>query len=210
MKSTAPTGSMYNRRTFLQVSAAASSVPLIGIAAKAWPALAADPSPGRVSLYKLVYTEDHPAALAFGRAAGAAGLPAQAIGRDVTALWYQDLYHRWRQGPAAIAGMTPARVAFCLQTLAQDFGMRMVFRAQHTPLRTGGLEHRLTGPRSVLARAGLLDTGEGWSTGAAALVRDCPAELSSQGTGALTSDCASGFAFREPLVSWVLAPVSRA
>jgi hypothetical protein len=201
---------MYNRRTFLQASAAASSVSLFGVAAGAWPANAAAASSGKIDLYKLVYTEDHPAAVAFGRVADAAGVPAQAISRDVTSLWYDDLYHRWRQGPAAIAGMTPVRIAFCLQTLARDVGMRMVFRAQHTPIGSGRLEHRLEGPSSVLERAALLDTGAGWSRGAAALVRHCPAEFSSQCTRALTSASATGFAFREPLVSWVLAPVLRA
>jgi hypothetical protein len=203
-------GSIYNRRSFLQASAAASSVCLIDVAAGACPASAGWASPASIDLYKLVYTDDHPAAVAFGRAAGASGIAVQAIGRDVTALWYADLYHRWRQGPAAIAGMTPVRVAFCLQTLAQDAGLRMVFRAQHTPMASGRLEHRLIGPRSVLEGAGLLDAAEGWSSGAAALVARCPAEISSQSTRTLISGSATGFAFREPLVSWVLAPVSRA
>lgn len=193
---------MYNRRSFMQVSAAASSVALL---ARSLGALAATTKP--IDFYKVVFDRDHPATLAFGRAAGNAGLAAQAIGRDVTALWYDDLYHRWRQGPAAIAGMTPARVAFCLQGLGQEAGMRLVFRAEHVPASDGRLAHRLTGPASVLDRAALLNTAD-WPGGAAQLVRDCPAEFAAKSV-ALTSAAASGFAFREALVSWVLAPPAR-
>jgi hypothetical protein len=123
-------------------------------------------------------------------------------------LWYDELYHRWRRGPAAIAGMTPARVAFCLQGLAQEAGLRLVFRAEHVPASDGRLSHRLTGPAAVLERAGLLN-GSDWAAGAAQLVRHCPAQFTAQSV-ALTSAAASGFAFREALVSWVLAPPARA
>jgi hypothetical protein len=201
---------MHNRRTFLQAVAAASSVSVSGGVIGMWPTGVPAATARRIDLYKVVFDQGHPAAVEFGQAAKAAGLTAQAIGRDVTSLWYDDLYHRWRQGAAAIAGLTPARVAFCLQVLGQDAGLRMVFRAQHTPLSDGRLEHRLTGPSSVLERAALLDSGAGWSRGAAALVGHCPAELSSRRTLALTSVSATGFAFREPLVSWVIAPASHA
>lgn len=202
-------GPTHNRRSFLQAGAAASSLLLSGLAVGAW-RVSSSTSSGKIDLYRLVYTEDHPAAVTFGRAAVASGIPAQAIGRDVTSLWYDDLYHRWRQGPAAIAGMTPVRVAFCLLTLAQDVGMRLVFRAQHTPVASGGLEHQLSGPRSVLDRAGLLNRAVDWPLGAAQLVTGCRADFSAKSTAAVTSVSASGFAFREPLVSWVIAPPSRA
>jgi hypothetical protein len=200
---------MYNRRSFLQAGAAASSVSAIGGAMGAWPSSVLAATSSRIDFYKVVFDQGHPAAVVFGHAAEAAGLPAQAIGRDVTSLWYDDLYHRWRQGPAAIAGLTPVRIAFCLQMLGQDVGMRLVFRAEHTPMGDGTLKHKLAGPKSILERAAVLDTSAGWSHGAAALVSQCPAEFSSKSTRALTSASATGFAFREPLVSWVIAPVSR-
>lgn len=201
---------MHNRRTFLQAVAAASSVSVSGGVIGMWPTGVLAATARRIDLYKVVFDQGHPAAVDFGQAAKAAGLTAQAIGRDVTALWYDDLHHRWRQGPVAIAGMTPVRVTLCLQVLAQDAGLRVVFRAEHTPTRDDRLVHRLTGPRSVLNRAGLLDKAADWPLGAARLVSDCRADFSAKSTVALTSVSASGFAFREPLVSWVIAPASRA
>jgi hypothetical protein len=197
---------MYNRRSFIQASAAASSVSVLAAGLGAWPVGALAAAPSRIDFYKVVFDREHPAALVFGQVARNAGLAAQAIGRDVTALWYDDLYHRWRQGPAAIAGMTPARVAYCLQVLAQAAGMRMVFRAEHLPTADGRLAHRLTAPRSVLDRAGLLDQAADWPRGAAQLVADCPADFSAKSTLALSSPSASGCASRQPLISWVIAP----
>src|SRR5580658_7346561 len=111
---------MHNRRSFLQAVAIASSVSVTGGVMGMWPTGVLAATSSRIDLYKVVFDQDHPAAVDFGHAAAAAGLTAQAIGRDVTSLWYNDLYHRWRQGAAAIAGLTPARIAFCLQVLGQD------------------------------------------------------------------------------------------
>jgi hypothetical protein len=201
---------MYSRRSFIQASAAVSSASLFAAGLGAWPAHVSASASNRIDLYKVVFDREHPAAVAFGAATGDAGLAVQAIGRDVTSLWYDDLYHRWRQGPVAIAGMTPVRVAYCLQVLAQDAGLRVVFRAEHRATGDGRLAHRLTGPRSVLDRAGLLDRAVDWPLGAAQLVTGCRADFSVKSTAALTSVLASGFAFKEPLVSWVIAPPSRA
>jgi hypothetical protein len=197
---------MYNRRSFIQASAAASTASVLAASLGAWPAGALAAASGRIDFYKVVFDREHPAALAFGQAAGNSGLAVQAIGRDVTALWYDDLYHRWRQGPTAIAGMTPVRVAYCLQVLAQDVGMRLVFRAEHMPAADGRLAHRLSGPRSVLRRARVLERSADWPSGVAQLVRDCPADFSAKSTLALNSPPAGGAASRTPLVSWVIAP----
>jgi hypothetical protein len=207
---TAVTGLGYSRRTFLQASAAASSASLFAAGLGAWPAHASAGVSERIDFYKVVFDREHPAAVAFGGATAKAGCAVQAIGRDVTALWYDDLYHRWRQGPVAIAGMTPVRVAYCLRVLAQDVGLRVVFRAEHAATGDGRLAHRLSGPRSVLDRGVLLNQGADWPLGAAQLVTGCRADFSAQSTAALISTSASGFAYREPLVSWVIAPPSRA
>jgi len=196
---------MYNRRAFIQGSAAASSAAVLAASLGAWPAGASAAASSRIDFYKVVFDREHPAALAFGQAARNSGLAAQAIGRDVTALWYDDLSYRWRQGPAAIAGMTPARVANCLQVLAQGSGLRMVFRAEHVASGDGRLVHRVTGPRAVLDRARLLDESADWPRGVAGLVRDCPADFSGKSSLALNSPSASGATSRQPLVSWVIA-----
>jgi hypothetical protein len=192
-----------HRRDLLKAGLAVSALPAV----VAWPAagLAAAPS-----FYKLVYDRDHPVAVDFGRNAEAAGQPTYAIGGDVTALWYDDLYHRWRQGPAAIAGLTSVSVAMVLEMMAWDAGLRTAFRAEHTPTAAGGMRHALTGPEPMLAHASLLDTGAAWGVGASKLLSRYPAAGSARST--LTLDCAPapGVAHAEPLVSWVFAPVARA
>jgi hypothetical protein len=207
---------MCNRRTFLQagalVSAAAS---VIGGAISAWPASAEAAAPSKIDFYKVLFDQDQPAATAFGDAASAAGLPthglrAQLLGHDLTALWYDDLYHRWREEAVPIAGMTPARVAFYMQMLGQDAGLRLVFRAEHTQTSDGRVQHRLSGPKSVLGLAALLDAGSDWSRGVAEMVRRTPAQPSDRGSLVFSSTSVVDSGMKEPLVSWVIGPVSRA
>jgi len=194
-----------SRRTVLQAGIAVAGTAAIATSAGAWLATRGS----LIAYYKVVYDREHPAAQSFGRAAAAAGLPAQAIDRDITSLWYHDLYHRWRQGLVAIAGMTPVRTAFCLQLFAQDVGMRVVYRAEHRPIASGALEHRVTAPAVLLRQCSQLDAGRGWAAAAAALVGQCPAELKGRAGRVLCSAEASGFAHDETLVSWVIAPVPR-
>lgn len=130
------------------------------------------------------------------------------MGRRLDAL--DDLYHRWCEGAVAIAGMTPVRVAFYMQMLGQDAGMRVIFRAEHTQTRDERVQHRLLGPRSVLDQAALFSARSNWSRGVAELVRRIPAELSDKASLVFSSVSAAGSGLTEPLVSWVIAPVSRA
>ena len=45
---------------------------------------------------------------------------------DVTPVWYDDLYHRWREGPTLLAGLTAHGPVFCLDQLAKAHGMRLL------------------------------------------------------------------------------------
>lgn len=191
-----------SRRDFLQASAAAFAVPLLaGGSAAAWADTLLPAVPGH-DFYKVLFDRESPAAAAFGRRAVALQLPAVEVGREVTSLWYDDLYHRWEQGPAAIAGLTVPHVAFCLQILARDVGMRVMYRGEHSPLGDGRIRHRLTGPADELARAALLDAD--WTQGTAQLVGCCHA--TPERTEVEFISAAGHLAIDEPLVSWVLAP----
>jgi hypothetical protein len=202
---TGPAATTITRRSLLQAGLAVASASVL--ASSAGGALV--PRGARLSYYKVYFDREHPAARAFGRASAAAGLATQAIDRDVTGLWYHDLYHAWRRQLVAIAGMTPVRTAFCLQLFAQDAGMRMVYRAEHRPMAGGGLEHRVTAPAAVARQCGQLDVGAAWAEAAAGLVQQCPAQLRGRAARVLRSTQATGFAHDEPLVSWVIAPVAR-
>jgi hypothetical protein len=47
---------------------------------------------------------------------------------DVTELLYQQLVPYWRDEQGVVAGITGARAFFCLETVALDHGVRVVFR----------------------------------------------------------------------------------
>jgi hypothetical protein len=131
---------------------------------------------------------------------------------DITDLWFHDLDARWKQSPAAIAGLTAQGALFCLERLAWDHGMRVVFRGDHRYLPDGSIEHALTGPESVVRQAaGLRDEGDGWSARIATLVarfpedRPVPAKMTIHARAAAPASAAT-----EELISWVIAPVAGA
>ena len=123
---------MTSRREFLKTGLAASALLPLGARADLG---AFEGVPGAaVSIYKVVYDTRFPASIAFARRAAARGLAVHAIAGDMTRFWYDDLYHRWRQGPAAIAGLTTHGPLFCLERLAWEQRMRVVYRDEHAPV----------------------------------------------------------------------------
>ena len=136
---------MTSRREFLKVGLAASALP---VAARA--AFAADPSAATVPLYKVLYDTRFAASVAFARRAAARGLVVHAMAGDMTRFWYDDLYHRWQKGPAAIAGLTAHGALFCLERLAWDQRMRVVFRGEHSLAADSCVAHRFDGPATLL------------------------------------------------------------
>ena len=54
-------------------------------------------------------------------------------GRDVAALWMNEIEPRLRLGPVAIAGLTGAATLFCLDLLARDYGAHVVQRNAAEP-----------------------------------------------------------------------------
>src|ERR1044071_1531847 len=107
---------MLKRREFLQIGIAASALPLAAQAARASEPLGwLGPAAPAVPLYKAVYDSRVGASVAFASRAQELGLAVHAIEGDMTRLWYDDLYHRWRNGPAAIAGLTAHGPMFCLE-----------------------------------------------------------------------------------------------
>lgn len=195
---------VHSRREFLEACAVASAVPLFaGGVATAWAESLLSPA-AAPQFYKVLFDRESPAAVAFGRRARGIQLPAVEVGREVTSLWYDDLYHRWREGPAAIAGLTVPHVAFCLEILARDVGMRVMYRGEHSPLGDGRIHHRFKGPADLLAKTSLLDAD--WTHGTAQWVGCCQATL--ERTEAEYISVAGHNAIDEPLVSWVIAPRS--
>ena len=115
---------MTSRREFLKVGLAASAL----LPAGARASLAVVEAPAAVSLYKVLYDTRFAASVAFAQSAAARGVAVHAMTGDMTPFWYDDLYHRWRQEPAAIAGLTAHGALFCLERLAWEQRMRVVYR----------------------------------------------------------------------------------
>ena len=63
----------------------------------------------------------------FGLQAREAGVDCAAIEGDITHLYFHDLSLRWNSSPTTIAGLSTKASLFCLEMLACDRGMRLVY-----------------------------------------------------------------------------------
>jgi hypothetical protein len=129
---------MISRRTILQGAVAATSLPILALpilASVAWQRTPKQGEPNvaldHPSLYKVLVDQRFAPARAFGREAQWRRQAVRAFNGDVTDVWYHDLYHRWKEGRAAIAGFTTYGALFCLQELARDARMRVIHRVEH-------------------------------------------------------------------------------
>jgi hypothetical protein len=162
-----------------------------------------------MALYKALYDLRFADSIAFARRVESLGVAVHAIEGDMTRVWYDDLYHRWRSGPAAIAGLTAHGPLFCLERLAWDHGMRVVFRAEHKFSSAACVAHELTGPVVMLDEASGLDMSETWAARIADVVTRCPRGRAEIASTALSLGQRAGRA-EDSLYSWVIAPAIRA
>ena len=119
---------MTNRREFLQIGVSATAWPLV---ARAAGAAGLEPSVPGPPIALAIFDTRFPESVAFAERGAALGVATRAITADMTRLWYGEIYHRWQQGPAPIAGLTAHGALFCFAELARDVRMRVVFRAEH-------------------------------------------------------------------------------
>jgi hypothetical protein len=150
---------MVSRRDILRGGIAATSLPLVaGLSlAPLQPAAAAaldHAALKQIGLYKVLFDERFAPARSFGRAAAWRGESVQGFDGDITSIWYHDLYVRWQKGAAAIAGLTAHGALFCLEQLAWDVRMRVVYRAEqkyagHEPLYSWVIAPRAYGALKV-------------------------------------------------------------
>jgi hypothetical protein len=138
-----------NRREILQSGIAASALPVVGGAV--WPEAEAPgvSSAQHLPIYKVVVDQRVVEEIELGRELSRLGFAVHAIDGDVTSLWYDDLFPRWRENPVAIAGVTAHGPLFCLERLSWDFGMRVVMRADHRRLAAGTFGRALSGRVSL-------------------------------------------------------------
>ena len=201
---------MTNRRQFLEGGIAASALPLTMSTALVAATPADDERAAPVELYRVLYDTRFPASVAFARRAARNGHAVAATTGDVTRVWYDDLYHRWRMGPAAIAGLTSYGALFCLEQLAIDHRMRVVLRASHSIGAAGCARHAIEGPATVVPAAIDALSGGEWAAAMADVITQCTAERAPRRTAHVTSVAQASAPAAETLYSWIIAPVARA
>jgi hypothetical protein len=194
---------MTSRREFLQIGITATAWPLAPAAVKAAAEISSVPLP----LYKVIFDRRFAASIEFAARARSLGLAVHGIDGDMTRFWYDELYHAWKKGPAAIAGLTAHGPLFCFEQLARDQGMRVVFRAEHKA-GVAGVEHTLTGPLAMLGESmALNEHGGRWAGCMADVIAHCTRGRAEISTAAAVSSGAklghdSG---TESLYSWIIA-----
>jgi len=195
---------MANRRQFIQA----------GIAVTAASSVAAQPQTRGPApthrIHKVIYDERFAEPVRFARAAQALGLETHAISGDMTALWYGELHGLWLKEPVAIAGMTRHGPMFCLEMLARDHGMRLVYQAEHE-IAGAEIRHTVSGALvSVKRSTGLTQSGAAWPELMAGLVAVAPVEPALSGKIGVVTRTEAAAAAEEPLFTWVIAPASHA
>ncbi len=195
---------MRTRRHLLKTGLAAWALP---IAARAGIAPLGPPE-AAVPIYKMLYDTRFAASVAFSERAAARGLAVHGIDGDVTRVWYDDLDLRWRREAAAIAGLTAHGALFCLERLAWDHGLRVVYRGEHSA-SARGVEHRLDGPAPMLSAAANAEPQLAWCAALVDVVAECPRNRMAPRTATFVTSPGGLAPAAEPLFSWVIAPVAR-
>jgi hypothetical protein len=192
---------MISRRNVLTFAAAGAAGTLTPIAA--WSAFSDTVGSAR-SLCRAVFDERYAECLAFARELEHRGAATSGIRNDLAALWYQDLRPRLRQTPLPLAGLTDRTALFCLEELARDVGMKVLYRIDRTTEPGGRVRHDVTGPAAVVEAARNLRPEVNFGRAMALLASDAEARgpwnfASVKRTGPSSSANAS------VLVSWVMA-----
>lgn len=196
-----------SRREFLLIGAGATAWPLVAGAAHA---AGVDAGVDATRLAAVVYDTRFPDSVAFARRCEALGAETHATDGDMTRLWYDDIHRLWQQGPAAIAGLTAHGPLFCFAELARVVRMRVVFRAEHRAVASGGT-HMLTGPMPMVSDA-LRACRQDASLGPAMadIVVRCPRGRVEMASATVETTGVIPTRDDEPLYTWVIAPAVRA
>ena len=198
---------MIDRRKVLQsgvvVSAAAVSPSVLLASASA-------EQPGRSPLRPARFVVDtrFRESIVTGQAAQAAGLNVVEVDGDLSRLWYDDLDLAWRQAPMVLAGVTGPDGLFVLETLANDRGMRLVFRGDHGRLANGTERHSMHGTPDAL-RACMSGFGRSvspWGAPMCAALTGLSAGRQTMSRIELGTPSIAAARETGTLVSWVIAP----
>lgn len=165
---------------------------------------------GPYQFFRVLFDNTSPEGTAFGTEAAARGAATRAVGVDLGSLWMHEIEPQWTNQPAAIAGLTSGPHLFCLELLARDYGMGLVYRLRHEISGSDHCRHVITGPAALSSWTDQLTAGvRDWPRHVAALAMECPSSLHPSKDLDLV-DLANCSAVERPLFSWVIAPLDGA
>ena len=210
--------SMIDRRTFINTGLMASAA-VMGAAAQSRDLGASSTAPigAILPLHLAIFDSRFVHCRRFGAAMNTYGVPSAGFHGDVTNLWFAGLDPVWRSRPVSIAGMTSQGVLFCLERLAWDHGMRVVYRGTHRPIAGGGVDHMLESsakrPHFINNRLSGLDSWPGEIASLISNISDPLPDFPSQSQTLARVHCRSRPGRThddvvEPAYSWVIAPRS--
>src|SRR5579862_6769221 len=120
---------MVNRRGVLKIGAATVAGVLVKMPVSG---RSLSPAKAPIAFHRAVFDERFSACRGFAAVLQSAGVFTSAIRGDVAQLWYDDLRVHLRENRLPVAGLTDRAALFCLEELARDVNMRVVFRVDHT------------------------------------------------------------------------------
>ncbi len=147
---------------------------------------------------------------AFRAAVAGRGIGVRSVANDLGFVWMNEIEPRWRDSPAAMAGLTGGSSLFCLELLVRGYGMRLLYRAEHTVGRSGSIRHTITGPAELVEwEDRLAAAGPRWPAVAAAMAFGCPTRLKPKPNIELLDLAGRRGVEERVLYSWVIAPFLR-
>lgn len=196
------------RREFVQGSLVASVLPIGSWASGKEPQKSLGKF-GTAKLHRLLVDRTIPESVRLGSYANSIAEEVFVFDGDLTKLWNDELRLQWPNGPRPIAGLTTPAVRLVLEQFGRDHDARIVFSAEHRKV-AGRTRHSLAGCESIF-RSPKLRGGSDWVADMARHIAVCPHEPARQAAAleyetALAPGAADN---RQPLVTWVLARVSR-
>jgi hypothetical protein len=197
---------MVNRRSVLKIGAATAAGVLVKmpVSGRGLPARRA-----RISFHRAVFDQRFAECRGFAAELDRAGVRTSAIRGDVARLWYDDLRVHLREKQLPVAGLTDRTALFCLEELARDVGMRVIFRADHITDQNGHTQHAAVGPASLVALTDKLPPEPGFGSAIAVLLSQLESSrLNISGAGHTSAQKRTGPFSPEnktALVSWIIA-----
>jgi len=138
---------MVNRRSVLKIGAATMAEVLVKMPVSGRNL----PTGAHIAFRRAVFDERFAECRGFAAELHNAGIRTSAIRGDVAKLWYDDLRVHLSENRLPVAGLTDRAAIFCLEELARDVGMRVIFRADHIMDENGPAQHTAVGRASLVA-----------------------------------------------------------